>query len=473
MKFTKRPDSDQWLIYLLSLVLLVFSAVFYKERIIYTDTAVYMYGLVDTGYFFVATNRFISALPQVLPLVGMLIGLPLKAIMLLYSIGFMLIPVLCALVCLHGFKDKATSLAILLFYTLSNFWLFYYPVSEFQTGLCLLLTYHAFVLHFFKKEKGNRWVFLLVTACFISTIIFSHPLSIVVFIAWMVWLFFLQKTSRNRLMLIPLSIAGATYWVRETFFYAMVGDFDYEQQRMEGLERFSQPVHTFFDNHLSTSMAETWVDHNFVTILLVVTLLGYFLHRKRWWHALLLGGSLIAFWLLVTVSFQEWRYGHYMEHLYQPLTFFIVLAAAPLIYEVIRRPALRMAGISLMVVVPLFKVYSNNEYNAQRLQWYANYIGAMHRKDIKKANLPPRYVVYGEGDSYWASFFESALLSAMPGPDSTVILTIDRNPDFEKLNAQETRLNTRFFNIPSGARFYPLDTLLSEDTLQRLRWEVK
>lgn len=469
MEYNKRSISRDpviWILVLAALTLLVFSIRFATERIVFTDTAVYLYTMADTGHSYIATNRFICLLSQVLPLAGIAMGLSLKTVIYLYSINCILIPIVSSFICFRVFRNKEAALAILLFYVLMSARVFYYPVTEFQMGLCLLLVYHAFVLWYCKKGKGKPWLFGLVSLPMVVTIIFAHPLVLYVYFAWSVWLFLNYPESRKRLLIFPPVVALAAHFFKEYFFKAMVGASNYDEQRKEGLANFKAPVGTYLDSVLGKGVLQALTGDYFIMLLLVVLLLLFYAGRKQWLNLLFFAGVVTGFWLLVTVSFRDWPYDHYPEHLYQPVPFFISLAFATVVPGLFRHTLLRAISLLVIFVVSFGKIYNNHRFYTGRLDWYRQYIDLMRRSGIRNATLAESHKIYGVQYSYWASNCESLLLSGIPGPDSAVRIVVEG--DAAKLNTnRQPAASTRYFGDISGP-FVSLDSLYGTRILDSL-----
>jgi hypothetical protein len=454
-------DPEQLVLMLAALALLLFSIRFAAERVIFTDTAVYLYTVADSGKVYIATNRFICLISQVLPLLGIAAGFSLKTVIYLYSVNCILIPLLSSWICVRVFRNRSIAVAILLFYVLMNAWVFYYPVTEFQMGLCLLLLYHAFVLWYLEHKQSRTRVFMLVSLLLVPTIIFSHPLALYVFIAWSVWLFHMHPLSRKRLLLMPPLLAIAVHFIKEFFFKSMVGAADYEAQRKEGLVNFKAPLATYFDSLLGKGALKALTGDYFVMLALVALLLFCYVKRKQWLHLLLFAGTILSFWLLVTVAFRDWPYDHYPEHLYQPVPFFVALAFATLLPSLTGKAVVRASLLLVIFAISLGKIYDNHKFYTGRLDWYRRYIQLMRQSGIRNATLSETHKIYGIRYSYWASNCESMLLSALPGPDSAVRILVDGNAVLLNKNpAAYTSGNAAYFgNIREP--FISLDSLYS------------
>ena len=458
-------DPSRVVMGLAALTLLLFSVWFAIERVIFTDTAVYLYTIADTGRVYIATNRFICVLSQVLPLIGVVAGLSLKTVVYLYSINCILIPLVSSWICIRVFRNWNIALAILLFYVLMDAWVFYYPVTEFQMGLCLLLLYHAFVLWFVEKAQPKAWLFVLVSLLLVPTIIFSHPLALYVFIAWSIWMFQMHPQSRKRLLLLPPLLAIMIHLVKEIVFKVISGAADYEAQRTEGLVNFKAPLSTYFDSVLGKGVVKALTGDYFIMLALVALLLFCYARRKQWLNLLLFAGTVCGFWLLVTVAFRDWPYDHYPEHLYQPVPFFVALAFTTALPSLFRGLVARALVLLVIFAVSFGKIYDNHQFYTGRLDWYSRYIHLMRQAGIRNATLAESHKLYGIRYSYWASNCESMLLSALPGPDSAVRILVDGNA--ARLNERpevNTRANTAYFGT-MRAPFVSLDSLYGAKVL--------
>lgn len=434
--------------------LFLFSIVYARERILYTDTATYLYNLTKTAHFQIATNRFVSILPQILPLIGVKLGLPLIAIIYLNSINYILIPIVSVLLCLKLFKDRETAVAILLFSVLMGALLFYYPVSEFQAGLCLLLLYHSFVQWWYKRETKNYSLFIGVSIPLLVTIIFSHPLIIVVFVLWIIWLTIILTGSKKYLLVIPAGLGIVTFIIKEVFFKP-----PYDTERnTEALDNFKTPLHTYFDSTVAKdSLHFLIIDYYWVYICIGIVLIA-FIYKKKWWQLLFFIFTIIGFWCLITISFKTRIYDAYMEHAYQPVSFFMGLVFSYCIFQIIKSKAIITILLASIFVVSFSKINDAHTYFTDRINWYKYYINWAHQEGLYNIAVPANNIVIGVDYSYWASTSESQLLSSMKSPDSTVVLIINANPnDKNKYQSIYPKITKGKYYTQSDGYFILLD----------------
>lgn len=474
MDFLKKMDTTKIFLVSLFTALIALAVYFAKERIIYTDTAVYMDVMIQERSLFIATNRFISIFAQLLPVLGIYLGLPLSTLILLYSLNAMLLPAIGTFICFHVFKSKETALGLLLFYLIMNFWLFYYPVSEFQMGLCFLFVYHAFLLHYFKKENRKPWIFIIISLFMMATIAISHPLSLFVIGAWLVWWLLEYPYGRKWILAFPVTVAVTSCLIRDHFFKALVGEQAYDEQKREGVQHFLRPLKDYFNGALYPSFLKTLTGHYFVFLLMFAILIAYFILRKKWLQAILLPSIVFAFWLLVTVSFPDTPYGTYAEHLYQAVPFFVALAFGRYVFEIIYPPMIRFLFLLGCSGIMLVKIYSNHHYFSRRLQWYRNFISLMHDHGIQKGALNPDYALSVNKYDYWASRYESLLLSSLDGPDSSVYFLVVWNAERLNKNLERSDIfNPDYYHLDNRQPFIILDSIASPEIMRKLKWKVE
>jgi hypothetical protein len=421
--YKSRKLSD-YLLLLSMLVLFILSVVFYRERIIFTDTAVYAQELAESGKFYIATNRFISVIPQILPWMGVQIGLPLEQVLLLYSIGFIMIPLTCSAICRLVFKDRQTAWAILLFITIMSTWNFYYPVSEFQSGICLLLLYHSCTLHYLRRNSTS-WVFLALTLLLPLTFVFSHPLAVFVFFVWIGWLLYEVPESRKRIMLLPVLIVASSYSVKELFFKSIVGTQVYDAMQRERIQNLDASFTDHFQNGLAQSFYKVFRDDYFLVAGLVLLLLLAFFYRKRYLLVLGLPVYLLGYWLIVMASYKEQTYSAYIEHLLQPIPFVLALWTAYYLLSDTTKPVFQVLLLVPLLLISFIKIADNHVVFTGRIRWYNNLIEFMHEKGWNNAVITPYFVPVGDQHAYWAAASESELISSLPGPENTVTIRVD------------------------------------------------
>lgn len=440
-KFKERGFSDRTLLFAGCLVFILFSAAFYKERIIFTDTVVGIMDLMKQNKLTVSTNRYTSIFGQILPLIFYRLHAPLTILVFLYSLNLALIPVVFIVISVFWFKQTKTGWSILLFYTLMSARSFYFPISEFQVGLCFLLFYTGALEHFIKgiMKPVSFWALSLF---FVPTIVFSHPLSFYVMTAWLIleWCLFMRH---KKTFVIVAGFMLLSFIAKSILF-----QIPYEAEKSQGLEHFKDPGLQILNTVLASSFFKAIKDDYFLLPILFILAFAAFLKQRKYLAAVLFPLIVSAFWMLITVSFKDRSYSYYFEHMYQPLAFFIAFAAGYYVKEFLSR-RLWIPAILLISGISFTKIYNGKEPFQQRLSWYAKIFKLMDAKGIKKTFIENSSVSLShEPESYWTDFYETLVLSAMEGRENTKTITI-------VWNIEDARKYTGVSDVLFNVAFYP------------------
>lgn len=401
-------------LFLFMTILVVIACVFYKERILFNDTLKCISDMFYKDGFNVTSNRYIILFSEPLPLLAFKAGWSLKAIIFLFSLNLILLPVILSLLSMYWFRETRTAWTILLFYVLMAARLFYYPISEFQYGLGFLLFYIGFYEYATQAPgRVKNWLFWLISLFFIPTVIFSHPLSPLVFFAWVPLHYVLHREKMGRLAAISL-LAGIFEAVKLLFFNPA-----HDTNKAQSVSHFKTWDWSYLDGRLANGFYKALRDDYFLVPVLLVLAVIALIYWRKYLGAVLLLGIVGAFWLLVTVSLKDEPYWYYSEHIYQPVTFFIALAGGRYLPEATSR-RFYFPLLALIALVSLNKVYLGHESMSRRLDWYKNCFQLMETKGITKGIVGiDRMDIDWRMEANWWTQYESAFLDAMDHPGTT------------------------------------------------------
>ncbi|OFX42222.1 MAG: hypothetical protein A2046_03920 [Bacteroidetes bacterium GWA2_30_7] len=143
LKTLKLPDFksvSNIITHTLFATLLLFSIFYYKERI-FADTSYYLFKVIDHKHFWIEHNRFILVFSQLFPLISIFAGLPIKYILLFYSIGHALFQYIIFLICRNLYKQTWTGILLILLQTVGILIAYFGPMYELFYGAGLLILF--------------------------------------------------------------------------------------------------------------------------------------------------------------------------------------------------------------------------------------------------------------------------------------------------------------------------------------------
>lgn len=446
--------------------LAVLATVFYLERMAFLDMAFQTFQILRNGALQIQSGRFGAAGTQVFGWLAQALGLPLRGVLLTYSLGHVLYYFLLFLLIVPVLRQWEWGLVLLLSGTLMATHTFYW-LSEMPQGLAFLTLLLAWLQAKDRLAAFRWWDYLLLFAGSVTAFYF-HPMVLyaMVFCGVFFSLDDQSSTGKKRLFGLTTGIFLSVAWVK----YKVLRLDWYDAMSLERATAFRTLWPHWFDIPSNRDFLRWCISDYYLLPILLLLCLGFYVQHKSWLKAVWCAGFPVAFVLLVNVPFHQGDNQFYLENLYLPLA---LMAAVPLVFDVL--PAIKggrwsigLAG--LLVIVSLSRIYQAHRPWTDRLQWEQTFLK-------ETAGLPQRKLLLAEQQApmdklvlSWGTSYEFLLLSALEHPDSARCLLVDETPErFDSLLARPRLFlgefkNYRFEELPQ--RYFHL-----QDTSAYVRWK--
>jgi hypothetical protein len=452
-----QKKSTEWPWYLMGHVffgiMLLMSLLLYQERMLAMDSAYYAFRLIVRQDFYTGHERYISYLPQLLPLLAIKLGGSLKVVLMAYSAGFILFYYAAYNIIVYLFRNPAAGLFLALSLGLSMRYKFYGPVGE----IVLSIVYLALLLGWLTKPKQRfstlpAWLDVFIGLGIASLLTTAHPFISITTAMGLGFVLIFQKEWKN----LRYWITSAYTLVLLLFTFALSEQNAYEAQRIDPFKEAWQVLCHFEDYYLSEVLLryfDTQYALPFVVFLISLVLLVI---KKRYFVALYLGFS---FLLLLSIIFVMYAYlgadifimlDGYLVHLG-------VIWALPLAFHWQQEQQRWMVPVlAFLLLFSLARINDSKAFFQQRLAYLENAL---------EQHTPPEHpkaVAYLENFNYeklwigWALSSETLLLSSLKGPEgSRSIYLADKRGDLDG-RFDEPNL---YLNVPFAPDFIKNDDL--------------
>lgn len=396
------------------LVLAVFSLLFYRERMLHFDTANYVYHLIYFQDFYTGHDRYISYLPQLLPLLAARAGWSLPLVLQVYSLSFILLYYLIYLLIVYGFRNVQGGLFLVLALTLTLRYKFYAPVGE----VVISIAFVALVLGLLSSEwyvrTGQRALKIGIAMFFSALMIFVHPFGMVSLgAAWLLWLVYSNRWRYWQEYLLPLSwllIWGGRALLRGS-------GTSYESGRLDSLSEAGSFLGHLSDYYVWDRFLWYLNAHYTLPLLLFIAVLVYLSVKGKWLTALLalLSWSGIAVLVLILHSYLNGpiyiMLDGYLSHLgvVMALVFILPFGKSRRIWTLLL--FVLLMGFNLDRIRGVHRYYADREYLLM------NIIDGNSRPD------EPKLLSHMEAFDYdrlwlpWAIGIETHLMSSLRDPE--------------------------------------------------------
>lgn len=443
------------------IVLVVYSVLFYKERIIFLDTAFTLFHIVKDSFFSIQVYRFGDVLSQLLPVVAAKAGLSLDTVVLSYSLGFSLLYFGCYLVCGSVLKQYDIALAVLLMSILFTTDAFYWITSQLVQGLALLMVWFAYLRRmpagYVKPGKAAVIVGLTVTLAFFHPLIAVAILFVICFS-----LLRMHFIADSRL----LYIVGAIF-LSGIVLKAVAFRTPYERHSMSGLKNFYLLFPNYFNIYANKQFLSACLGRLCWIPLLFATIVMVYARQREWKKLWLFLAFFFGYLLLINITYPSAvTPQYYIENMYMPLSLFLAL---PFLFDVLPLLAKKKLAIPVFLVIAISGCiricYAHTPYT-KRLNYERAYLQkhAAHKIIAQAVNADTVVL-----QQLWGTPYEFWLLSTAEQNKSASII-IDDDPmhrDWARHKRKEfvvnwdifpySTLNSRYFRFTDSVNGYIID----------------
>ena len=429
--------------HLLFAILFFFSAWFWKERQAF-DAAHYLLEIILRKSFFITHARPLGVVSQVLPVIGVWFGLPLKWLMILYSVGDVLYYYFVFILLILYFKNARATLWFFIIYLSTLSYSFFCPVTELLQGLVLLpVAYCLF-------ENENRFSKMIVFAL-LPLLVFSHPLLFIP--TGSLLLFYL--TNKNKLKEnwplilwfgVVLTIKFFTldkYDSQKTFYPVVFNDYG--------------NIHNILDIDYLLSFFKMLFTNYWILFFLFGYSCAQLISNKSYRALLVYLGCVLGFLSIIICTHHFEHISNYSERMLLPLPCLVALPIG-LIGANKNETNIQLFSFILLFGFFIFRLSlifeAGHEFVLRNEQMkciidVSRLMGS--QKVIADENLLEQLPYANTG---WCYSIESMLLSAVDGPQKVVSVAMQHEHIDRIKDRKSTRLNSSHSSVsrmPSSA----------------------
>lgn len=423
----------QWICFA---ILLVLSFIFYRERLL-ADSGYYLMRMINSGSPWIEHQRYVLLLSQLLAWAGVMLHMPLKFILILYSLNHVLFPVLIFYLSVFYYRNPMAGIVLILLQTAGLTLGFFVPMFELYYAASLLVLVTA-ILYSGKNSPVDNT--LLLGSVFF--IISSHPVGLVLLI--MTFSIYVVDSGWVRyklFIIIGLFIAGF-------FIFKYFSVSEYESGKLKAITD-GMISGKYNINWLTKTIIFSWKQYP-VIIIVATGLLIQFIWNRKWIKSVVFVMFFVLVFLLSGLNSGHFVLSRYNEQVWFPLIF---AAVYPLMTGVDFQFRKGIKTILFLIFLVFFSYrisLLNNESHRYRMRIKQLYSLVEYAKHIGQTRcvIDERNIFYNEiPDANWSFPIESMFLSAEKDPESTITLCTLEDYDFNGIYSRLNDSNYLFWRI--------------------------
>lgn len=399
--------------------LVILAILFYKERVVFSDFAYYIFLIVKDNTF-ISTQRLVTAIPELPAVLARKTQMPLSMITSIYSVSLILYYFLCYLVCGGLLKQYRFAVLLLLTNVLFISDSFYMPQNELFESVSLLVVAAAIIAY--ENDRGRGIVSQLFVFIALTTAGFGHMLVLFPSV-YLFAFFFLDKNKyiKRSLLYIPFIFFVIIFLLKKYVFLSQ-----YDAGRLDSLNNFISLFPNYFDTYsFHTFVSRCYYVYYWMPIFWIGIIIFYII-EKSWYKLALFVVFSFGYLLLINVCFPNSDVQPaYIEIEYMPLA---VILGLPFMFDIFPRLQYRYIGVALIplvVITGCLRIWATHSKYTARLNWERAYL---KKNGDRKLVVDFRTVPMDTLMMEWASPFEFWILSTIE-TDKTASILITNNVD--------------------------------------------
>jgi len=459
-------------------LLLLGSIVFYKERILFSDSAYILFDIINYHSLAIQEHRYGSFITQLAPWLGQKIHMPVRAMLMAYSVSFNLFYFVVAALLIYRFRQYMLAIVMALYYFLLVSQSYFWVNDEIHQAVAWMFLLLGYTLGKGVAGSGKRITFfaLFSLLCFLT--IFTHFIVIIplVFLWVFLWLGTDWPFAKKESWLLSL-IVVATIAAKFTFTLLRPS---WDSDHLHGvthfsikdiIQSFSTPVVTVF---LQRCLSIYWPG----TIVFTLGLAGLIM-KKEWKRLLWVVVSFAGYLVIMGLTYAADNGAMALFHVESEWQCISIIMAAPFVFSFLQWQK-QIWAFPLLVLVFSVRIYSIMSVYPLfhwRIDFQEQVFAQMSKKGITKLalydDIPPVRAKYMLD---WGAPYESLLGSAMQGEKpQRIFLFINRDNKTGISALMPDKFCTIFGALPAknlNGAYFTIDTthpysIMSHDELMK------
>lgn len=448
-------------------LLFVGAAVFSMERVLFADASFILFRIINTGTMQIQEHRYGSFITQSLPLIAAYLHLPLKVIVVVYSVSFPLFYLTVVLLLLYHFKENELAVLMSFYFLLFVGDTWFWMNNEVHQGIAWMFLFFA-TTNALGRRKVNWLITVPVSTALAFLTLFTHPLLL--FPTSYLWLFFTGRKnwpfSRRQTVLFTVILIA---FVLAKLYLSNSASSHYDAEKLQGIRQFSfyNISHAF-----RTPFVQELLHHMFwnywIVPLLFISGIRVSLKKKDGRLIVLTAGFAALYFAALCLTFSDFA-PFYTESELMPAT---VILTTPFVYYVLPQVTKRNRLILLAIIflIRLGYIGFASPKWIERKEWLFNTLKEMRRQQINKALL-----YLDEKDRkqlllHWGTPVESIIASALSGDQPQRTFVVGNSEELKERIPPDNQTMISSFEWQNTAslnpRYFSFDTAQSYQVLK-------
>ncbi len=395
-------------------ILLIGSVVFFRERVLFADSASFMYAIISSGRFGVLSHRYGEYVMQFYPFIAQRLHFPVKAILIGYSASYNLLYVAVAAILIFWYRQYKLAIVMALYYFLfvsaSGI-----TVNDTSPGIALMSLCFGIVMYY--GQKGTNIFLVIIPFLFLAVLTVTLHFVLIMPVVFL-WVYLLLErkewpyNTRDTLLLSGLLVV----LILVKYIGVSTGDASHDAASLPRITKLSlkDPFVALDTSVVCTFLYRCVANYWIGTLIFIAGIASLIAERKIWpaaWSLVCCLGYLMAMGLTYSTLAEQTA----LWHIEGEWACIGIIVATPFAFSFLPRLKSSRAQLAMAAILAIRLVYIGlalPDFSA-RIDMETKIMDEMKKKNITKLAIYGTAPIYQKLILDWGVTFESLLTSAM------------------------------------------------------------
>ena len=430
--------------------LLIYSVLFYKERVLHMDSAYQVFQNLNFGML-INDGRYGMFLSQLLPLLLVKLHAPLQLVLCSYSVSFVLIMYAFFLATIYLTGNKmAGLLMVFTIFCVNN--TFYHCISETFQLMIFAPFLFAWLNHKAQPTLVGKVIYYVVMLFAMFMCVFIHPIAL-----FFVLFILLYNLLCNKFRINNQLVVCAVMFVAMIVAKNMLVQSGHDASFVPTKDELFYAVTHFFSVYSYKFFVGRILNLYLAPILIFLITSVFYFRSKNWLKLVFYVGFIFCFFAMSVIVYYKGDGGIGMERSFLPLLFF---ACLPFVCEVVPTFSHKTDAV-FTVVALLLLLFSFAQIKYTKSSYSEKFVTYKKVIELAKAENHQKYLIKrgdaeGLGIGTWGTGLESLMYSAMKDKNFVVSFFV---ADDDDLLTDERYSNADYYLSVPWWRFWRINEL--------------
>lgn len=419
-------------------VLLILSGIYYKERILFADSAFKLFDIIVNQRFSIDEHRYGSFVSQLLPLLARRLHLSVGFITIVYSLSFNIFFLAATALLVYPLRQYGLAILMSMYYFLFVSACFYWPNDELHQAVAWMFLMFGIITYMSNRQARFAAILVIWTALS-ALVVFTHFVALIP--TFFLLVFFALEKNIWKISWKQSILLGVVLVVITASKLLSIAQHSYDANSMHGVTHVSfGDVFLSFTKPVVTDFLQRCISNYWVGVLCLCIGIVYAVKMKAAKQIAWVVASVSGYFILMGLAYGNLPKDYFLFYSETEWACISIIVAAVFVYHALPsiRPSVTVVLLAAIYTVRIGYIFASASQFTWRTHFKDQVFAQMKHKGISKVALLHTKPLADSLLFYWALPEETLLQSAIADDKPSLTFQLVLSEDSGRIDLLRT-----------------------------------